>query len=46
MMTITTYSAELRAAVSNWLARSGLADRIPEFIALAEERIRTIGAKI
>lgn len=37
-MAITTYS-ELKTAVSNWLARSDLTDRIPEFIALAEARM-------
>lgn len=34
-MAITTY-AELQTAVSNWLERSDLTDRIPEFIALFE----------
>jgi hypothetical protein len=34
-MAITTYD-ELQSAVANWLARSDLTDRIPEFIALAE----------
>lgn len=37
-MAITNYS-ELKAAVANWLARSDLTDRIPEFIALAEARM-------
>lgn len=37
-MAITTYS-ELKTAVANWLARSDLTDRIPEFIALAEARM-------
>jgi hypothetical protein len=36
-MSISTYS-ELQAAVENWLAREDLADRIPEFIALAEAK--------
>jgi hypothetical protein len=34
---ITTY-AELQTAVANWLNRSDLTSRIPEFIALAEAR--------
>jgi hypothetical protein len=34
-MAITTY-ATLKTAVENWLGRSDLDDRIPEFIALAE----------
>ena len=34
-MAITTY-AELKTATSNWLNRSDLTSRIPEFIALAE----------
>lgn len=37
-MSITTYS-ELKTAVANWLARSDLTDRIPEFISLAEARM-------
>ena len=37
-MSISTY-AELKTAVSNWLDRSDLTDRIPEFITLAEARI-------
>lgn len=37
-MAISTY-AELQTAVSNWLARSDLTSRIPEFISLAEARI-------
>lgn len=37
-MAITTYS-ELQAAVANWLDRSDLTARIPEFIALAEADI-------
>jgi len=36
---ISTYS-ELKTAVANWLDRSDLDDRIPEFIALAEARHR------
>jgi len=38
-MAITTFS-ELKTAVSNWLDRSDLTDRIPEFIELAEARHR------
>lgn len=34
-MAITTYS-ELKTAVANWVARSDLTTRIPEFIAIAE----------
>lgn len=37
-MSITTYS-ELKTAVANWLDRSDLTSRIPEFITLAEARI-------
>lgn len=37
-MSITTY-AELRTAVANWLDRSDLTDRIPEFVALANARL-------
>ena len=37
-MAISTY-ADLKTAVQNWLNRSNLTDRIPEFIALAETRI-------
>jgi hypothetical protein len=37
-MSITNY-AELQAAVGNWLARGDLAPQIPDFIALAEQRI-------
>ena len=37
-MAITTFT-ELRTAVDNWLARTDLADRAPEFIALAEGRM-------
>jgi hypothetical protein len=36
---ITTY-AELQTAVGNWLNRSDLTARIPEFVALAEARFR------
>lgn len=36
-MAIGTYS-ELQTAVANWLARSDLTDRIPEFITLAEAK--------
>lgn len=37
-MAITTYS-ELQTAVANWLNKSNLTSRIPEFIALAEGRL-------
>ena len=37
-MAISTY-AELQTAVSNWLDRSDLTARIPEFISIAESRI-------
>ena len=37
-MAISTYS-ELQTAVANWLDRSDLTSRIPEFISLAEARI-------
>ena len=37
-MAITTYS-ELQTAVSDWLARSDLTARIPDFISLAEARL-------
>lgn len=37
-MAISTFS-ELSTAVANWLSRSDLTDRIPEFIALAEANI-------
>jgi len=37
-MTIATYS-DLQNAVGNWLARGDLATYIPDFIALAEQRI-------
>jgi len=38
-MAITTLT-ELESAISNWLNRSDLTDRIPEFIDLAEARIQ------
>ena len=34
-MAINTYST-LQTAVANWLDRDDLADRVPEFISLAE----------
>ena len=37
-MAITTYT-ELKTAIANFLARSDLTDRIPEFISLAESRM-------
>lgn len=37
-MAISTYT-ELTAAVANWLARSDLTSRIPEFVTLAQARI-------
>ena len=37
-MAITTYN-ELKLAVANWLGRDELTARIPEFIAMAEDRI-------
>jgi hypothetical protein len=37
-MSITTYG-ELKTAVANWLERDDLTPRVPEFIALAENRI-------
>lgn len=40
-MAITTYD-ELQAAAANWLIRSDLAARIPEFIALAESRLNRV----
>ena len=40
-MAISTY-AELQTAVANWLDRDDLADRIPEFIALAEARMNRV----
>jgi hypothetical protein len=38
-MAITTYS-ELQTAVGNWLNRSDLTSRIPEFITLFESRVK------
>jgi hypothetical protein len=35
-MSITTYS-ELKTAIANWVKRTDLTDRLPEFIALAED---------
>lgn len=44
-MAITTFD-ELKTAAANWLGRSDLTDRIPEFVALAEGRMnRTIFAR-
>ncbi len=40
-MAITTYS-ELQTAVANWLDRSDLTSRIPEFITLAEARFNRV----
>lgn len=40
-MAITTY-AELQAAAANWLVRTDLTARIPEFIALAEARLNRV----
>jgi len=40
-MSISTF-AELKTATANWLDRSDLTDRIPEFIALAEARFNRI----
>lgn len=37
-MAITTY-AELQAAVASWLARGDLGGQIPDFVALAEQRL-------
>ncbi len=37
-MTIATYS-DLQASIANWLNRSDLTDIIPDFIALAEDRL-------
>jgi len=37
-MAITTY-AELQTAIANWLERDDLTARIPEFIALCEDRL-------
>jgi len=38
VMSIATY-ADLKAAVANWLNRSNLTARIPDFIALTETRM-------
>lgn len=40
-MSISTYS-ELQAAVAAWLKRSDLAARVPDFISLAETRIKSL----
>ena len=40
-MAITTYG-ELQAAAATWLVRADLAQRIPEFIALAEARLNRV----
>ena len=40
-MSISTF-AELKTAAANWLDRSDLTDRIPEFIALAEARFNRV----
>ena len=40
-MAIGTF-AQLKTAAANWLDRSDLTDRIPEFIALAEARFNRI----
>lgn len=40
-MAVGTY-AELQAAVSNWLNREDFAVRVPEFIELAEARLRRV----
>jgi hypothetical protein len=40
-VSISTY-AELQTAVANWLDRTDLTDRIPEFIALAEARFNRV----
>lgn len=40
-MAITTY-AELQTAVENWLDRTDLSSRIPEFITLAESRFNRV----
>jgi len=40
-MAISDYT-ELKTAVANWLDRDDLADRIPEFIALAEARMNRV----
>lgn len=40
-MSITTYS-ELQSAVAGWIKRSDLTDRIPDFIRLAEIRLKSV----
>lgn len=40
-MAITNYT-ELRTAVENWIDRTDLTDRVPEFIALAEAKFNRI----
>lgn len=40
-MAITTY-AELQTAVANWLSRTNLTARVPEFISLAEARLNRV----
>src|SRR4051812_15605289 len=40
-MAITSYT-ELQAAVANWLDRSDMAARIPEFVALAEAQMNRL----
>ena len=40
-MAITTY-AELQTATANWLDRSDMTDRIPEFIELAEANFNRV----
>lgn len=40
-MSITTYN-ELKTAVANWLHRSDLTARIPEFITIAEDRLNRV----
>jgi hypothetical protein len=40
-VSITTYS-ELQTAVGNWLGRSDLTSRIPEFISLAEAKLNRV----
>jgi hypothetical protein len=39
-VSISNYD-ELKTAVANWLERSDLTSRIPEFIAFGEDRIGT-----
>jgi hypothetical protein len=40
-MAISTYS-ELQTAIANWVERDDLADRVPEFIALAEAEFNRV----